>query len=253
MNRKAPEGSNPTGILLQAAGLTKSFWLGDKEIPVLKGIDMEIREGETLAILGASGVGKTTLLHILGALDRPSGGRVVYLGADQFSRSDKDLARFRNREIGFVFQFHYLLSDLSALENTLLPARIGGMPRREAEPKARELLRELGLADRMDHRPGKLSGGEQQRVAVARAVIMDPRVVFADEPTGNLDMQNARAVEELLMRLRDTRGIAVVTVTHNPAFAARMDRQVHMSDGRLVESRPAALQTNENHAQGAGA
>jgi lipoprotein-releasing system ATP-binding protein len=253
MNRKPPERPETAGILLQAAGLTKSFWLGDKEIPVLRGIDLEIREGETLAILGASGVGKTTLLHILGALDRPSGGHVVYRGMDQFSRSDKDLARFRNREIGFVFQFHYLLSDLSALENTLLPARIGGMPKREAEPKARELLRELGLAGRMEHRPGKLSGGEQQRVAVARAVMMDPRIIFADEPTGNLDTQNARAVEELLMKLRDTRGVAVVAVTHNPAFAARMDRQVHMSDGRLLETRPAALPTNENGAKGAGA
>jgi lipoprotein-releasing system ATP-binding protein len=223
-------------ILFQAEGLTKAFRLGEKEIRVLKGIDLEIRRQETIAILGVSGVGKTTLLHVLGALDRPTRGRVVYRGEDLFTRSDKDLARFRNQEIGFVFQFHYLLSDLSALENTVLPALIGGVPRRQAEQKAARLLEELGLKERLTHRPGKLSGGEQQRVAVARAVIMDPQIILADEPTGNLDTENARAVEDLLVRLRDTHGIAVVAVTHNPRFAARMDRQIHMFDGRLVET-----------------
>jgi lipoprotein-releasing system ATP-binding protein len=223
-------------ILFQAEGLTKDFRLGEKEIRVLKGIDLAIRRQETIAILGVSGVGKTTLLHILGALDRPTRGRVVYRGDDLFARSDKDLARFRNQEIGFVFQFHYLLSDLSALENTVLPALIGGVPRRQAEQKADRLLEELGLKERLTHRPGKLSGGEQQRVAVARAVIMDPQIILADEPTGNLDTENARAVEDLLVRLRDTHGIAVVAVTHNPRFAARMDRQIHMFDGRLVET-----------------
>ncbi len=227
---------SPEDVLLKVSGLTKDFRLGGKEIRVLKGIDLEIRKAETVAILGVSGVGKTTLLHILGALDRPSRGRVIYRGEDQSSRLDKDLARFRNREIGFVFQFHYLLSDLSALENTLLPAWIGGMSRKRAEQKAAGLLEELGLADRMDHRPGKLSGGEQQRVAVARAVIMDPQIVLADEPTGNLDTESAGAVEDLLVRLRDTRGISLVAVTHNPRFAARMDRQIRMHDGRLVEA-----------------
>jgi lipoprotein-releasing system ATP-binding protein len=222
--------------LFQTEGLTKDFQLGEKEIRVLKGIDLTIRRQETIAILGVSGVGKTTLLHILGALDRPTRGRVVYQGDDLFARSDKDLARFRNEQIGFVFQFHYLLSDLSAMENTMLPARIGGMPRRQAEQKAARLLEELGLKERLTHRPGKLSGGEQQRVAVARAVIMDPQIILADEPTGNLDTENARAVEDLLVRLRDTHGIAVVAVTHNPRFAARMDRQIHMFDGRLVET-----------------
>lgn len=223
-------------ILFQVEGLTKDFRLGEKEIRVLKGIDLEIRRQETIAILGVSGVGKTTLLHVLGALDRPTRGRVVYSGEDLFTRSDKDLARFRNQEIGFVFQFHYLLSDLSALENTVLPAMIGGVPRRQAEQKAARLLEELGLKERLTHKPGKLSGGEQQRVAVARAVIMDPKIILADEPTGNLDTENARAVEDLLVRLRDTHGIAVVAVTHNPRFAARMDRQIHMFDGRLVET-----------------
>ena len=239
MNRQTQDlagGVAPGEILLQVGGLTKSFQLGDKEIRVLKGIDLEIRKGETIAILGVSGVGKTTLLHILGALDRPTRGRVAYCGEDQFTRSDRELARFRNQEIGFVFQFHYLLSDLSALENTVLPALIGGVPRRQAEQKAARLLEELGLKERLTHRPGKLSGGEQQRVAVARAVIMDPQIILADEPTGNLDTESARAVEDLLVRLRDTHGIAVVAVTHNPRFAARMDRQIHMFDGRLVET-----------------
>jgi lipoprotein-releasing system ATP-binding protein len=159
---------------------------------------------------------------------------------------DKELARFRNQEIGFVFQFHYLLSDLSALENTMLPALIGGMARKQAERKAAGLLEELGLADRLAHRPGKLSGGEQQRVAVARAVIMDPRIVLADEPTGNLDAQSAGVVEDLLVRLRDTRGISVVAVTHNPRFASRMDRRIRMHDGKLVEAEKPETHSNTN-------
>jgi lipoprotein-releasing system ATP-binding protein len=229
---------------LQVRGLAKDFRLGEKEIRVLKGLDLEIRKAETIAILGVSGVGKTTLLHILGALDRPTQGQVLYRGEDPFARMDKDLARFRNQEIGFVFQFHYLLSDLSALENTMLPALIGGVPRKEAAWKAAALLEELGLAERMDHRPGKLSGGEQQRVAVARAVIMDPQIILADEPTGNLDTQSASSVEDLLVRLRETRGVAVVAVTHNPSFAARMDRQIHMYDGKLVETEAPANLSN---------
>ena len=249
MNRQTPESAGGTpqgGILLEVEGLTKNFRLGEKEIRVLKGIDLAIRAGETIGILGVSGVGKTTLLHILGALDRPTQGRVAYRGEDQFSRSDRELADFRNREIGFVFQFHYLLSDLSALENTMLPARIAGMPRKKAERKATDLLEELGLAERTSHRPGKLSGGEQQRVAVARAVIMDPHIILADEPTGNLDADSAGVVEDLLVRLRDTRGIAVVAVTHNPRFAARMDRQIQMIDGRLVEADKPELHSNAN-------
>jgi lipoprotein-releasing system ATP-binding protein len=229
---------------LQVRGLAKDFRLGEKEIRVLKGLDLEIRKAETIAILGVSGVGKTTLLHILGALDRPTQGQVLYRGEDPFARMDKDLARFRNQEIGFVFQFHYLLSDLSALENTMLPALIGGVPRKEAAWKAAALLEELGLAERMDHRPGKLAGGEQQRVAVARAVIMDPQIILADEPTGNLDTQSASSVEDLLVRLRETRGVAVVAVTHNPSFAARMDRQIHMYDGKLVETEAPANLSN---------
>ncbi len=231
-----PEQEGRSGdTLFLVEDLHKSFWLEDKEIPVLKGIRMEIKGREALAILGASGVGKTTFLHLLGALDRASRGRVCYRGEDILSKSDRELALFRNREIGFVFQFHYLLSELSAVENTALPALIGGMARKEAEQKAASLLEELGLAERLSHRPGKLSGGEQQRVAVARAMIMDPKVILADEPTGNLDTRTAAAVEDLLLQLRETHGISLVAVTHNPNFARRMDRQVHMVDGRIME------------------
>lgn len=239
MNRAtARDASNNDrgNMLFRVEDLHKSFRVEEKEIPVLKGIDMEIKEGETLAILGPSGVGKTTLLHILGALDRASRGRVMYRGEDLLEKADRDLALFRNREIGFVFQFHYLLADLSALENIVLPALIAGTPKKDAEQKAATLLRELGLAERMTHRPGRLSGGEQQRVAVARAMIMDPKVILADEPTGNLDTRTAESVEDLLLDLRATHGITLVAVTHNPAFARRMDRQVHMVDGRIPET-----------------
>lgn len=223
-------------ILFVVENLHKSFWVDDKEIPVLKGIQMEIRERESLAILGASGVGKTTFLHLLGALDRVSHGSVRYRGEDLLSKSDRELALFRNREIGFVFQFHYLLPELSAVENAALPGLIGGMSRKEAEKKAVALLKELGLSERLNHRPGKLSGGEQQRVAVARAMIMDPKVILADEPTGNLDTRTAASVEDLLLQLGETHGISLVAVTHNPSFARRMDRQVYMVDGRIRET-----------------
>ncbi len=241
MNRGIPGAVGAPGrgeVLFRVEGLTKEFRLGGKVIRVLKGIDLEIRAGETVAILGVSGVGKSTFLHLLGALDRPTAGRILYCGEDQARRSDKELARFRNREIGFVFQFHYLLADLTALENTMLPALIGGLGAREAEERAVALLEELGLGDRLDHRPGMLSGGEQQRVAVARAVIMKPRIILADEPTGNLDTLSAGAVEDLLVGLREKLGVTLLTVTHNPAFAARMDRRIRMVDGRLTEMEP---------------
>ena len=220
-------------ILFKVENLHKDFQISDKTISVLKGIDLEIKKQETLAILGASGVGKTTLLHMLGALDRPTQGEVFYNQKELYARTDKELAHFRNREIGFVFQFHYLLSDLTALENTMLPALIAKEPKKKAREKAEQLLFELGLDDRLSHRPGRLSGGEQQRVAVARAVMMDPKVILADEPTGNLDTQTASQVEELLIKLRDTRGITLVVVTHNPKFADSLDRQIYMVDGKF--------------------
>lgn len=221
--------------LLQVESLHKRFRMGEKEIHVLRGIDFAVRPRETVAILGASGVGKTTFLHILGALDRPSSGRILYRGRDLARMSESDLAVFRNRRVGFVFQFHYLLSDFTALENVQIPALIGGQSRRQARERAEALLRDLGLGDRLDHRPGNLSGGEQQRVAVARALTNGPEILLADEPTGNLDTATAGSVEDLLIELRDRHGVTLVVATHNPNFAKRLDRQVHMVDGRLVE------------------
>lgn len=221
--------------ILQVESLHKRFRMGDKEIHVLRGIDFTVRPRETVAILGASGVGKTTFLHILGALDRPSSGRILYRGRDLARMTESDLAAFRNQQVGFVFQFHYLLSDFTALENVQVPALIGGRTRQQARERAEALLRELGLGDRLDHRPGNLSGGEQQRVAVARALANSPEILLADEPTGNLDTATAGSVEDLLIGLRDRHGVTLVVATHNPRFAKRLDRQVHMIDGRLVE------------------
>lgn len=221
--------------ILQVESLHKRFRMGDKEIHVLRGIDFTVRPRETVAILGASGAGKTTFLHILGALDRPSSGRILYRRRDLARMTESDLAAFRNKQVGFVFQFHYLLSDFTALENVQVPALIGGRTRQQARERAEALLRELGLGDRLDHRPGNLSGGEQQRVAVARALANSPEILLADEPTGNLDTATAGSVEDLLIGLRDRHGVTLVVATHNPSFAKRLDRQVHMIDGRLVE------------------
>ncbi len=222
--------------VLQVESLHKRFRMGDKEIHVLRGIDFTVRPRETVAILGASGVGKTTFLHILGALDRPSSGRILYRGRDLARMTESELAAFRNRRVGFVFQFHYLLSDFTALENVEIPALIGNQTRQQARQRAEALLRDLGLGDRLDHRPGNLSGGEQQRVAVARALANSPEILLADEPTGNLDTATAGSVEDLLIGLRDRHGVTLVVATHNPSFAKRLDRQVHMIDGRLVEN-----------------
>lgn len=223
-----------TGAFLEVENVCKTFRTEEKLIEVLKGVDLVVEEGQTLAILGSSGVGKTTLLHILGTLDRPSSGSVRYGGEDPFQKNDRQLAAFRNRHIGFVFQFHHLLPEFSALENVMMPALIAGLPKKHAEERAAALLVELGLGDRLSHRPGKLSGGEQQRVAVARALVMQPRVVLADEPTGNLDTRTADTVQELMVSLSRKKGVTLIVVTHNPRFASRMDRQLEMVDGRLV-------------------
>jgi lipoprotein-releasing system ATP-binding protein len=219
---------------LEVGELHKIFHTEEKQIHVLKGIDLTIFEGQTIAILGASGVGKTTLLHILGTLDRPTRGTVRYQGDTLFQKSDKQLADFRNNRIGFVFQFHHLLPEFSAIENVMMPAMINGIRRKQAVERARSLLVELGLGERLNHRPGKLSGGEQQRVAVARALMMHPRLILADEPTGNLDTQTADSVQELLISLSREHGITLIVVTHNPRFASQMERQLEMVDGRLV-------------------
>lgn len=218
---------------LVAEDLHKSFGFGGEDIHVLRGLDLELHEGERLAIVGESGVGKSTLLHILGTLDHPSRGHVTYRGTDLSSLDDPALSDFRNREIGFIFQFHYLLPDFNALENVMLPALIQRWEWGKAEHDAVELLELVGLGDRMAHRPGKLSGGEQQRVAVARSVILRPRLLLADEPTGDLDPHTGEEIENLLFRLNEEKGVAFIVATHNREFAARMGRHMELREGRL--------------------
>ncbi len=219
--------------LLRVEGLDKSFSEGGKEIRVLRGLDIELEEGERLAIVGESGVGKSTLLHILGTLDRPTAGQILYRGKDLSGLDEESLAVFRNREIGFVFQFHYLLPDFDALENVMLPALIQGWEWEKARDVALTLLELVRLQDRVTHRPGKLSGGEQQRVAVARSVILEPRLVLADEPTGDLDPQTGEEVQDLLLRLNQEKGLALVVATHNRQFASRIGRVRELREGRL--------------------
>ena len=184
--------------------------------------------------IGASGAGKSTLLHILGALDRPSSGRVTYRGQDLFAQSDRELADFRSSTIGFVFQFHHLLPEFTALENVMMPALIARKERRQAEQAARALLAEVGLEHRLLHRPGELSGGEQQRVAIARALVMEPELLLADEPTGNLDARTSETIHELLIKVQKQTGISMVVVTHNERIAARMERVVRLQDGLIL-------------------
>lgn len=217
--------------LISLTGLCKSYSMGSSTVEVLRGIDLEIDAGTTTALIGASGAGKSTLLHILGALDRPSSGSVRYRDEELFRRSEQQLADFRNRNIGFVFQFHHLLPEFTALENVLLPALINRQPRQRAEQQARQLLEQVGLGHRVQHRPGELSGGEQQRVAIARALVLGPELLLADEPTGNLDMKTSEAIHELLARLQQETGITLVIVTHNERLAAGMERVVRLVDG----------------------
>ena len=213
--------------------LTKEYVDGPRVVRVLTGVDLEIGAGERVAIVGESGVGKSTLLHILGTLDRPTSGEVCFDGEDLATKSDHELARFRNREVGFIFQFHHLLPDFTALENVMMPALIAGAGREAARRRATALLERVGLAERLDHRPGELSGGEQQRVAVARALIQEPRVVLADEPTGNLDPSTAAGVQDLLIELNHERRITLVVVTHSHTLASAMDRTLRLAGGRI--------------------
>lgn len=219
--------------LLQVRALHKSFVETGEEIRVLQGLDLELEEGEKIAIVGESGVGKSTLLHLLGTLDRPSSGQVIYRDRDLASLDEETLSELRNREIGFVFQFHYLMPDFSALENVMLPALVQGWEWERARKEAERLLGVVGLSERMSHRPGKLSGGEQQRVAVARAVIVGPRLILADEPTGDLDPATGEEIQDLLFRLNEERGMAFVVATHNRGFAARVGRRMELREGRL--------------------
>ncbi len=224
--------------LLRASGLHKSFQTGEGSIEVLKGIDLVIRNGERLAILGVSGVGKSTLLHILGTLDHPTQGRVEFRGEDLFAQDRAALARFRGRSLGFIFQFHHLLPEFNALENVMMPGLIGGQSRAQMRERAAGLLEEVGLEHRIQHPVGKLSGGERQRVAVARALVLEPTLVLADEPTGNLDPKTGDQVLELLLEINRLHGTALLVVTHSPALAVRLGRRMELRDGYLEE--PAA-------------
>jgi lipoprotein-releasing system ATP-binding protein len=220
--------------ILECINLHKSFQTGAGRIDVLKGVDLEVKQGEILAVIGASGVGKSTLLHILGALDKPTQGEVRYDGKSIFSLKDKELARFRNQKIGFVFQFHHLLPEFSALENVMMPRLIAGEEKENIIDKALKLLSQVGIEDRATHRPAELSGGEQQRVAVARALISDPELVIADEPSGNLDQKNAEGLHNLLKELNQNQGYTLVVATHNQSLAQTAERIITLKDGKAV-------------------
>lgn len=226
---------------IRLSGLKKSYLKGESRVEVLKGIDLTINTGEKVAIVGASGAGKSTLLNIIGALDRPSEGEVLYKNEAVFKMDDKALAGFRNRKVGFVFQSHHLLPEFSALENVMLPALIGGKAGgkanyEEARTRAEELLREVGLGARLDHRPGELSGGEQQRCAIVRALMQEPEVLLADEPTGNLDSKTGRDVFSLLLELNERKNITLLIVTHNEELASMMSLRLTIKDGYIEKT-----------------
>lgn len=226
-----------SSIEVHAMGLTMIFGNGADSIELFKDLDLVIRRGERIAIVGSSGAGKSTLLNILGTLERPTGGKVLYGGEDVFLWGERELANFRNRNIGFVFQLHCLLPEFNALENVMMPGLISGLSRAEAKASAVELLERLGLSARLKHRVGELSGGEQQRVAVARALSLRPRLFLADEPSGNLDSRTGRTLHELLVSLNETLGLTMVIVTHNQELASMMHRVLRLGDSHLKEER----------------
>jgi len=222
--------------LLEVQGLCKTYGSGSNRLEVLSGIDLNLQAGTTTALIGASGAGKSTLLHLLGALDRPTSGSVLFRGENIFNKSDRQLAAFRNRSIGFVFQFHHLLPEFTALENVMMPALIARISRTKARESAASLLEDVGLEERMSHRPGELSGGEQQRVAIARALALEPELLLADEPTGNLDMRTSDGIHAMLTELQIKKGLTLVIVTHNERLAAAMETTIHLLDGRVEKT-----------------
>lgn len=221
--------------LIEVKDIQKSFLSGNSRTDVLKGVNLEMNKGDTVAVVGASGIGKSTFLHILGTLDRPDNGDIWFKGKDIFQFDNEKLAYFRNQSIGFVFQFHYLLPEFTAIENAMMPMLIKGYNKNVAQNTSEEILVRVGLKDRMSHRIGSLSGGEQQRVALARAIVLKPDILLADEPTGNLDKKNSETIHELLLNLNNEFRMALVIVTHNMELAALMARRVTIVDGRLVE------------------
>ena len=235
--RPADPGPRSAGVppLLRVCGLTKSFHHGGKELHVLRGIELAIDRGEMVAIGGASGAGKSTLLHIIGTLDAPTTGHVEFDGEDVTRMNARALAAFRNRTIGFVFQFHHLLPEFNAVENAMMPAIIARLPTVSARARAVKLLEEVGLAGRLTHRPSELSGGEQQRVAIARALVMEPRLLLADEPTGNIDSQTAAGIHELFFELNRRHGTSMILVTHDERLAAKLPRRLEIRDGVMLD------------------
>jgi len=223
-------------VIIKAENLTKVYKTEADEVVALKGVNLTLLKGEFSLLMGASGSGKSTLLHILGTLDRPTSGKVLYRGKDLFSLSDRELALFRNRKVGFVFQFHYLINELTILENVMAPALIGGVPLEEAEKRARELLKRVGLEHRLSHKPFEVSGGEKQRAAVARALINSPEIVLADEPTGNLDSQTAHSVLRLMKELNSQLGTTFLIATHNRELETYAQRIYFIKDGVIVNA-----------------
>lgn len=233
-NRMTGAAGGPGSVLIEVQELTKVYSTGSAELAVLKGLSFGIGQGEAVCLLGASGAGKSTLLQILGTLDRPTSGRVLYRGEDVFALNDENLAGFRNQKMGFVFQFHHLIQEMSALENIMLPSLIAGDRPRECREEALKWLEFMGLGERSDHFPHQLSGGELQRVAIARALIRKPEVLFADEPTGNLDSDNSQKIQDLFFQLRERLGLTLIVVTHDMSFAEKFPRVFKVKDGRLA-------------------
>jgi lipoprotein-releasing system ATP-binding protein len=226
---------NDNNFILTARDVHKSFPMPEGKLDVLQGVDLDISRGEILSIMGASGAGKSTLLHILGALDRPNSGKVLLDNTDIFSMNEKQLAKLRNKSVGFVFQFHHLLPEFTAIENVMMPGWINKQDKQELYDRSKALLERVGLGNRIDHRPGELSGGEQQRVAIARALINDPKLVLADEPSGNLDRKTSESLHDLIWELNRVDNRTFVIATHNLSLAKKTDRIMFLQDGKLRE------------------